>query len=113
MPAATTIPTGGRFSATWWTICSCRRWRGRRSGLLGDCGGFFAAEVRGEGELDQVGEEVLELFGLTGDDAPGDQRDHAADERFLGRRREAREDLGRAALAALFEVGDEALDRRV
>ena len=50
---------------------------------------------------------------LLGDDAAGDHGDHAAHQSFLRRWGEAGEDLRRAALATLAEVGDEALDGRV
>ena len=58
-----------------------------RSALLGgDLGGFFAAQVRRQRELDQVGEQFLEIFRFAGDDAAGDQRDHTADQGLLGGR---------------------------
>src|SRR5882757_3182309 len=75
----------------------------------GDLRRLVVADVGGEGELDQIGEQRLELVGLAGDDATRDQRDHAADEGFLGRVGEAGEDGLRPALAARLEVGQEGL----
>ena len=71
--------------------------------------GLLAAEVRRQGQLDQVGQQLLQLLGAAGADLAHDQGDDAADQGRLGR-------LGQRPLAAVLgparlEDLDEALHR--
>src|SRR6185295_2595520 len=85
------------------TRSGCRRWFG------GDPLCCLGAEIRSEGELDQLRQQVLDLLGLPHDDALVEDPEDPADDRLLERPRQLVA-LCRD-LAAHAEERDEGLDR--
>src|ERR1044072_3398041 len=80
-----------------------------RLGLAGDALGGLGAEVWGERELHQLGQQLLDLLGLPHDDALVDDPEDPADDRLLERRRQLL--ALRRDLAAHAEERHEGLDR--
>src|SRR4051794_10877120 len=77
--------------------------------LGGDPLSCLGAEIRGEGELDQLGQQALDLLGLSHDDALVEDPEDAADDRLLQRPRQLV--ALRGDLAAHAEERHESLDR--
>src|SRR4051795_13553539 len=71
--------------------------------------GCLGAEIRSEGELDQLRQQLLDLLGLPHDDALVDDPENAADDRLLERARQFFAVDG--DLAAHAEERYEGLDR--
>src|SRR6478735_5058851 len=90
-------------SLPWLTLAGCRRFLGR------DPLGGLGTEVRREGKLDQLRQQLLDLLRLPHDDALVEDPEDAADDRLLERPRQFL--AVRGDLAAHPEERHEGLDR--